>query len=232
MTTANATGAVRLEDRTAGNRYQPDLWAEPPDLPGAETPAGEALAGIRRRTEDCVRCALCEGRSTVVRGTGPARARLMVVGERPGAAEDACGRPFSGPAGDLLERMLHAIGLDRNRVYLSNAVRCRPPEDREPEHRELVECRAYLLAEIGALRPDCVLAAGGSAAHVILGDDGEPIGRLRGRAFRAHGTVVVPTWNPAYLLRRPGAKGESWHDLRLVRAVLAEAARNREGNGR
>jgi DNA polymerase len=168
----------------------------------------------------CRRCGLCETRTTVVFGEGGRTPRLMVVGEAPGADEDATGRPFVGRAGQLLTRMLAAIGLQRGDVYIANVLKCRPPENRAPRPDEVAACRPYLLEQMRLLAPDLVLILGNHAAKAILQTD-RGISSLRGRVTTSpDGWRVLPTFHPAYLLRNPAAKREAWLDLQCAAKTL------------
>jgi DNA polymerase len=180
-------------------------------------PAG-ALRVQERDLQGCRRCKLCDGRTTVVFGTGPARADLVVIGEGPGADEDAQGQPFVGRAGQLLTRMLESVQISRDEVYITNAVKCRPPGNRNPEADELAACAPFLAAQLGAIEPRVVLALGSVAAQTLLRTK-EPIGKLRGRVHPYGSAVLVPTFHPAFLLRNPGQdyKRMAWEDLKLVK---------------
>jgi len=174
----------------------------------------------------CTRCKLCTlGRSTVVFGSGSPRARLMFVGEAPGEDEDRQGLPFVGRAGQLLTRIIEAIGLTREQVYIANVIKCRPPDNRNPEPDEVAACSPFLFRQVEAVNPIVIVALGKFAAQCLL-QTAEPITRLRGRAFDFHGRTLIPTFHPAYLLRNPAAKREVWDDMKKVRALLqAESQR-------
>jgi len=178
----------------------------------------EALAAQERALQGCRRCRLCEGRTTVVFGSGNPRADLVVIGEGPGAEEDAQGKPFVGRAGQLLTRMLEAVQLARDEVYITNAVKCRPPGNRNPEPDELAACAPFLAAQLAVIRPKVVLALGSVAAQALLRTR-EPIGKLRGRVHPFGTAVLVPTFHPAFLLRNPGPEYRrlAWEDLKLAR---------------
>ena len=170
--------------------------------------------------QGCRRCKLCEARNTIVFGTGNPRAELVVIGEGPGADEDAQGKPFVGRAGELLTRMLAARGveLSRDEVFITNAVKCRPPGNRNPEPEELAACALFLNAQLATLQPKVVLALGRVAAQALLATK-EPIGALRGKIHPYRGGVLIPTFHPAFLLRNPGPeyKRMAWDDLKLAR---------------
>jgi DNA polymerase len=155
-----------------------------------------------------------------VPGEGNPSARLVVVGEAPGADEDASGRPFVGRAGQVLTRMLAAIGLAREEVFIANVLKCRPPGNRSPGPDEVAACRPYLVEQLAALRPELILALGTHAVRALLATE-RGISSLRGRFTRTpEGTLVMPTFHPAYLLRNPAAKREVWEDLKKVAAHL------------
>ena len=176
------------------------------------------LARQQRELQGCRLCKLCEGRSTIVFGSGNPRAELIVIGEGPGADEDAQGLPFVGRAGQLLTKMLASVDLSRDEVYISNTVLCRPPGNRNPEADELAACRPFLDAKLNVLQPKVVLALGSVATQALLRTK-EPIGKLRGRLHPFGGAVLVPTFHPAFLLRNPGAEYRrmAWDDLKLAK---------------
>ncbi len=179
--------------------------------------------GLRATALVCRRCRLCETRTHVVFGEGSLRPRLMVIGEAPGADEDATGRPFVGKAGQLLTRMLAAIGLGRDDVYIANVLKCRPPENRPPAPDEILACRPYLREQIERLRPDLLLLLGNHATRAVLATD-RGITSLRGTLMASpEGWATLPTYHPAYLLRNPDAKREAWADLQLAAATLGLA---------
>ena len=186
-------------------------------------PAGElpdSLAGLREWIGDCRRCKLAEGRKTIVFGQGNPEARLMFVGEAPGAEEDEQGLAFVGKAGQLLTRIIEAIGLSRDDVYIANVIKCRPPQNRNPETDEILSCQPFLERQIGIIRPTVLVALGKFAGQWLL-KTAEPISRIRGRLGEYQGIKVMPTYHPAYLLRNPGAKKDVWEDMKLVRELLS-----------
>ena len=189
--------------------------------PGAASDPEEALARLRKEIGDCTRCRLCEKRTHLVFGVGSPRARLMFVGEGPGYEEDRQGIPFVGRAGQLLNRILAAMGLRREDVYIANVVKCRPPENRTPLPDEMAVCSPFLMRQIEAIRPQVVVALGGVAVQNLL-QSSAPISRLRGE-FRnlPDGTLVMPTFHPAYLLRNPEKKKEVWEDMKKIMQQLA-----------
>lgn len=175
----------------------------------------EALLAVREDLGDCSRCQLHGGRTTLVFGVGNPRAELMFVGEGPGGEEDRQGEPFVGRAGQLLTRMIGAMGFERRDVYIANVVKCRPPQNRDPEPDEIEACEPFLKAQIAAIGPRVIVALGRFAVQTLL-RDGAPISRLRGRWREYQGVRLMPTFHPAYLLRNPADKGKAWQDLQLV----------------
>ena len=178
----------------------------------------DSLAAQQRALQGCRRCKLCEARSTIVFGSGNPRAELVVIGEGPGADEDAQGLPFVGRAGQLLTKMLESVQLSRDEVFVTNAVKCRPPGNRNPEADELAACRPFLDAQLGVLQPKVVLALGSVATQALLRTK-EAIGKLRGRMHPFGAAVLVPTFHPAFLLRNPGPEYRrmAWDDLKLAK---------------
>lgn len=176
---------------------------------------------LRAEVLACERCSLAAGRKQVVFGSGASPAPWMVIGEAPGEQEDLQGIPFVGPAGQLLDQMLGAIGVDRAReVFVTNVLKCRPPRNRDPQPEEVAQCRPWLLAQIAAVQPRIILAVGRFAAQTVLQTD-EPIGRLRGKVHRSGDVPVVATYHPSYLLRAPAEKARAWQDLLMARSLLA-----------
>jgi uracil-DNA glycosylase family 4 len=188
-------------------------------------PAGESLDDIKTDIGPaCTRCKLCTlGRSQVVFGVGNPRARLMFVGEAPGEDEDKKGEPFVGRAGQLLTKIIEAIGMTRDQVYIANVIKCRPPGNRNPEPDEVAACEPFLFRQIDAIQPKVIVPLGKFAAQCLL-KTMDPITRLRGRQFDYRGAVLIPTFHPAYLLRNPSAKREVWEDMKKVRAILQSEA--------
>jgi DNA polymerase len=182
------------------------------------------LVAIREALGACTRCKLAGGRTRLVFGVGNPRAELMFVGEGPGADEDRQGEPFVGRAGQLLTKMIEAMGFRREEVYIANVVKCRPPENRNPEPDEMDACEPFLRRQIAAVRPRVVVALGKIAAQRLLVDP-TPISRLRGRWFEVDGVKVMPTFHPAYLLRSPDEKKKAWDDLQLAMRELGRAVR-------
>jgi len=178
----------------------------------------EALGRQEAALQGCTRCKLCQSRNTIVFGSGNPRAELIVIGEGPGADEDAQGKPFVGRAGQLLTKMLESVQISRDEVYISNTVKCRPPANRNPEGNELAACAPVLAAQFATLQPKVVLALGSVATQALLGTR-EPIGKLRGRLHPYGSAVLIPTFHPAFLLRNPGQeyKRMAWDDLKLAK---------------
>jgi uracil-DNA glycosylase family 4 len=172
----------------------------------------------------CTRCKLCTlGRSQIVFGVGNPKARLMIVGEAPGEEEDKKGEPFVGRAGQLLTKIIEAIGMTRDQVYIANVIKCRPPGNRNPEPDEVASCEPFLFRQIDVIQPKVIVPLGKFAAQCLL-KTADPITKLRGRQFDYRGTVLIPTFHPAYLLRNPSAKREVWEDMKKVRAILQSEA--------
>jgi uracil-DNA glycosylase len=178
-----------------------------------------SLEAIRDEIGDCTRCKLHEHRRTIVFGEGNPLARLVFVGEGPGADEDASGRPFVGRAGQLLDKIIVAIGLKREDVYIANIVKCRPPGNRTPERDEVDTCEPFLLRQLAFIRPDVIVALGSPAFQCLLRTR-EPITRARGEWREWNGIKVMPTFHPAFLLRSPDKKREVWEDMKKVRDYL------------
>jgi len=205
-------------------------------LPPAQAPSAEAgtsrlerigalsWADLAADVDACNACGLCRTRRRAVPGVGDANAEWLFVGEAPGAEEDARGKPFVGQAGRLLDNMLAALGMTRNRnVYIANVLKCRPPDNRTPDATEADACRPYLERQIALLQPKIIVALGKSAASLLLGGDAS-IASLRGRAHAYRGVPLIVTYHPAYLLRTPTDKGKAWADLLLARQTVASTA--------
>ena len=199
-----------------GISYDPptgDLFTKDPIREAANLTAVAALI------KDCKKCRLCETRTNTVPGEGADDARLIVVGEGPGRTEDETGRPFVGQAGELLTKILAAIQLPREQVYICNIVKCRPPENRVPQFDEVSSCLPYLWRQIELVRPKVILAMGGTAAQSLL-DAKQALGAMRNRVHRFRGIPVVVTYHPAALLRNPNWKKPTWDDVRFARRLL------------
>jgi len=233
VSAVSETVAVALEDDGDVVARRPDFM-EPPilklvsfddlaPLPATRVAASEkaeALVAIQQEIGDCTRCPLAyAGRHTIVFGDGDANARLMFVGEGPGADEDASGVPFVGKAGQLLNNMITAMGLKREQVYIANIVKCRPPANRVPEPAEASTCEQFLLRQIDVIQPQVVVALGATAATYLLGVK-QSLSSLRGHWHSCRGAKLAVTYHPAFLLRDPRQKGEAWKDLQMVMAEL------------
>jgi DNA polymerase len=186
----------------------------------APTSSRHGLPQIRAELGECTRCKLHATRKSIVFGVGADDSPLMFVGEAPGEQEDRRGEPFVGPAGELLDKMIEAMGWSRATVYVANILMCRPPGNRNPHPDEVEQCKPFLDAKIRAIAPRVIVALGRPSANTLLGMDA-PISALRGRFHDRHGVQVMPTFHPAYLLREPDRKREAWADLKLVMAELA-----------
>ncbi|HEU0036870.1 MAG TPA: uracil-DNA glycosylase [Kofleriaceae bacterium] len=178
------------------------------------------LPQIQAELGACTRCKLHSTRRSIVFGVGAEDAPLMFVGEAPGEQEDRRGEPFVGPAGELLDKMIEAMGWTRDSVYIANILMCRPPNNRNPQPDEIASCIPFLQAKIEAIAPRVIVALGRPSANTLLGTDA-PISSLRGKFHLRHGVKVMPTFHPAYLLREPDRKRDAWADLKLVMAELA-----------
>ena len=182
------------------------------------------LLAIREDIGDCTRCKLhAQGRTQIVFGVGNPDADLMFVGEAPGADEDIQGIPFVGRAGQLLTKIIEAIGLSRDQVYIANVIKCRPPGNRNPDPDEVETCEPFLFRQIDAIKPRVVVALGTFAAKALLKTQ-DPISRLRGRIYDFRGAKLIPTFHPAFLLRSPERKRDVWEDMKKVRALLQDAS--------
>jgi DNA polymerase len=197
------------------------LVVEPggPGAAGQRLPVDE-MAAVRTDLGDCTRCKLHTlGRKQIVFGVGNPEADLMFVGEAPGGDEDIQGEPFVGRAGQLLTKIIEAMGRRREDVYIANVIKCRPPGNRNPEPDEVAQCEPFLFRQIDIIRPKVIVALGKFAAQCLLRTT-EPITRLRGREFKYRDAILMPTYHPAYLLRTPSAKREVWEDMKRVNAIL------------
>lgn len=220
-------GAVAVRERAAPPAHPAGAEAALARPAGDPVAAGRAAGiealdweGLARAVAGCRACALCESRRNTVLGVGPLRADWMVVGEAPGEREDLQGEPFVGPAGQLLDNMLRALGLDRRRnVYIANVLKCRPPGNRNPQPEEVARCEPFLRRQVALVQPRMILAMGRFAVHTLLQSQ-EPIGRLRGRVHAYQGVPVVVTYHPAYLLRNLPDKAKAWADLCLAADLM------------
>ena len=199
----------------------PGLAIEPPmpALLGDAVSALDSLNAVAEAIRACEKCPLCRGRKNAVPGEGDPRARLMLVGEGPGATEDETGRPFVGQAGQLLDTILASIGLERAEVFIANVVKCRPPQNRTPLPDEAAACLPYLHRQIALVGPKVLLALGATAAQYLLGVK-KSLGDLRGAVHTYAGTPLVVTYHPAALLRNPNWKKPTWDDVRIARQLL------------
>jgi len=199
-----------------GISYDPpsgDLFSNDP------VPQAISLEAIAQLVAACTKCRLCEGRRRTVPGEGAAEARLVVVGGGPGRVEDETGRPFVGPAGELLTKILGAIELPRERVFICNVVKCRPPENRLPQFDEIAACVPYLFRQIEIVKPKVILAMGGTAAQTLLNTK-QSLGALRNLVHRFRGIPLIVTYHPAALLRNPNWKKPTWDDVRIARRLI------------
>jgi DNA polymerase len=179
----------------------------------------ETLEDIRADLGDCQRCGLAASRSKIVYGVGNPNARLVLVGEAPGREEDLKGEPFVGEAGQLLDRILLAMGMQREEVYICNVLKCRPPNNRDPEPQEVATCEPFLIRQLAAIQPQVIVALGRFAVQSLL-KTRTPISRLRGEWQRYQGIPLMPTYHPAYLLRNPSGKRDVWEDMKEVMRLL------------
>jgi uracil-DNA glycosylase len=199
-----------------------DLETWKPFLPKATIlmrPRGDSWAALQLDLKDCQRCGLCAGRTHIVFGEGHPEADLVFVGEGPGEQEDLQARPFVGRSGQLLTKMIEAMGLRRDQVFIVNVVKCRPPHNRDPKPEEIQACRPFLERQLALLRPRVIVTLGKFAAQTLLKTETR-ISDLRGRFHALGEAEVMPTFHPAYLLRNPSAKKEAWEDLRKVMRKL------------
>ena len=201
-----------------------DLQILPASVQSRQTaPDPITLQMVRDDIGDCTRCKLHKlGRRQIVFGVGNPNADLMFVGEAPGRDEDIQGEPFVGRAGQLLTKIIEAIGLKREDVYIANVIKCRPPENRNPEPDEVETCEPFLFRQIDVIKPKVIVALGKFGAQTLLRTL-DPISRLRGRVYDYRGAKLIPTFHPAYLLRNPESKREVWEDMKLVRRLLQES---------
>lgn len=223
--TSKSDRPERSAPRPAGPEPD-DLFEERPDIldqPVPETAAERTakLVELARFASTCQRCRLAEGRNRVVFGSGNPQADLMFIGEGPGAQEDRQGLPFVGPAGELLTRIIRAIDLSRDDVYIANIVKCRPPNNRDPRPDEVAACRGYLERQIDLIQPKVLVALGRVAAQTLLGND-LPLGKMRGEWWLYQKVELRVTYHPAALLRNAHLKRPTWDDMQVVRDRLGE----------
>jgi uracil-DNA glycosylase family 4 len=217
-------GGPRGSDDDSGARGVSRAADSGEQVSGAEVPlyksSTEALTAVRADIGDCVRCKLhAQGRRQIVFGVGNPEADLMFVGEAPGADEDIQGIPFVGRAGQLLTKIIEAIDLRREDVYIANVIKCRPPGNRNPEQDEVDTCEPFLFRQIDIIKPKVIVALGTFAARTLLRTL-DPISRLRGRVYDYRGAKLIPTFHPAFLLRNPASKREVWEDMKVARTLL------------
>jgi DNA polymerase len=214
----------RLRDRGTLRVPAPPAPEPPVAAPQAAAPAAPAssltLADIRTDLGDCTRCKLHTSRTHIVFGVGDPNAPLMFVGEAPGYHEDQQAEPFVGEAGQLLSKMIEAMGWRREQVYIANILKCHPPNNRNPEPDEVAQCEPFLMKQIAAIGPRMIVALGKFAAATLLGRPGASITAVRGRLTTYQGVLLMPTYHPAYLLRQPSQKRVVWEDLKVVMAEL------------
>jgi uracil-DNA glycosylase len=195
------------------------VWGPPAEAVGRADDWRGQLAALGAEAAGCTACGLCKTRHKVVFGTGSGVVPLVFVGEAPGHDEDLSGEPFVGRAGQLLTKIIEAIGLSRDQVYICNVLKCRPPDNRNPLPEEIASCRRFLESQLDLLRPKVICTLGLFAAQLLLGST-MPIGKLRGRLNTEGRWPILPTFHPAYLLRNPSAKATVWEDVQLVRRIL------------
>lgn len=213
------------QDLKASLLYQKGLGLErvPKGAPKSKTGGGETLEDIRKDIGDCTRCRLCKERTHIVFGVGNPEARLMFVGEGPGRDEDRQGEPFVGRAGQLLNKIIEAMGMKREDVYIGNIVKCRPPENRAPLPDEAATCMPFLERQIVAVKPQVIVCLGSVAMQYLLGTE-RKISTIRGLWQDYQGIRVMPTYHPAFLLRNPNMKRPVWEDMQKVMEYLKEVA--------
>lgn len=246
LSSARDSARERLERaRLLGERFLYRLPFEDVDRPTAVGESTIEIAGsvprspeldraaweeVRAAAMGCRKCELCGSRTTVVWGSGTPHTRLLVVGEAPGHHEDQQGEAFVGPAGQLLTKILAAIGFAREEVFITNVLKCRPPRNADPQPHQVAACEPYLVRQIQLIDPAAILALGRHAAHTLLRTNA-PMGTLRGRVFRYQGVPLVATYHPAALLRNPGLKRATWDDVQLLRRIYDEAIDTTAGAG-
>jgi uracil-DNA glycosylase len=203
-----------------GVSRDPAWRRRPAEATADHAASGETLELVREDLGACTRCKLHRlGRTQIVYGVGNPRAELMFIGEAPGHDEDIQGIPFVGRAGQLLTKIIEAIDLAREDVYIANVIKCRPPENRNPEPDEVASCEPFLFRQVQVIKPRVIVALGTFAAQTLLRTN-DPISRIRGKVFQYGDARLIPTFHPAYLLRSPDRKREVWEDMKQVRALL------------
>jgi DNA polymerase len=215
-----ATAATPAPQAPKPASTPPPRIADPQQDNASDQPIGKVrLQVVREDLGDCQRCKLAPMRTNIVYGVGSPDAPLVFVGEAPGADEDRTGEPFVGAAGQLLTKMIEAMGFSRDEVYIANILKCRPPGNRNPEPDEIAACEPFLKRQLAAIRPRMIVTLGKFAAQCLLRSDA-PISKLRGAWHEYEGIPLMPTFHPAFLLRTPSAKREVWTDLQKVMAEL------------
>lgn len=212
---------IFLEKAAVQNEFNVRSNKDEIDAPSASETDFDSLEGFQLSIKDCTKCGLANGRTQVVFGTGNFSAKLMCIGEAPGFEEDKQGEPFVGAAGQLLDKILQAIGFARSEVYIANIVKCRPPNNRNPEPDEIASCLPYLRKQIEMIGPKLILALGRIAAQTLLGA-GEPVGKLRTGIHQYEGIPVYVTYHPAALLREQSLKHHTWKDVQKLRCKYDE----------
>jgi len=206
--------AIASELESLSQRFSTGLSVRLPE-------SASTLADIECELHDCSRCRLGQTRTNLVFGRGFPKAQLMLIGEAPGQEEDESGEPFVGKAGQLLTRIIQAINLKRDEVYITNIVKCRPPRNRDPEKEEIQACFPFLRKQLEIIQPKVICALGRISAHTLL-NTRQPISQLRGNVYQCGTSRIVPTYHPASLLRNPQWKRDVWHDIQLVAKLLKE----------
>ena len=235
--TSTSSSPFNLKTTESARQPNPAKTGSPPDLLFGDfnlpsetiTKSAESFEQIRADLGDCTRCPLHHGRTNIVHTEGNREARLMFVGEAPGADEDAQARPFVGRAGQLLTKIIEALGFKREEVLIGNVNRCRPPGNRPPTTEEATMCKPFLLREIAAVKPEVIVVLGNTAVKNLL-ETREGITKLRGQFQAYKGIKIMPTFHPAYLLRDPSKKRETWEDLKKVRDYLDSTAKREDGS--
>lgn len=212
---------IEMEAQATGEEFFTETSLPKPDN-GQAKPV-PALEDLRKKALSCKECDLWRMRKNVVFGAGSPKAALMFVGEAPGMEEDLQGVPFVGRAGKLLTKIIESIGLRRKDVYIANVLKCRPPNNRNPFPGEILTCEGYLIKQIELIKPKVVCALGKFAAQSLLRST-VPISKLRGEFYDFHGTKLMPTFHPAYLLRNPGEKRKVWEDMKKIRRKISKNA--------
>jgi uracil-DNA glycosylase len=218
-----ALGVTLWEPRTKHHHDKAADVSAAPMSASSSAVDGIGWEALQQAVAACTRCTLHATRTQTVFGVGNRKAQWLFIGEAPGADEDRQGEPFVGRAGQLLNAMIEALGLQREEVYIANVLKCRPPGNRDPQPNEVDCCEPYLMRQIELIAPRLIVALGRHAAHSLLKTDA-PLSRLRGQRLSYRGTPLVVTYHPAYLLRTPGDKRRAWEDLCLARTIVEDAA--------